>query len=72
MRGDRIEVGDTVVVQFVSGASIYGAEVLYIPVATGDSWILLGPTGVITYVQMFERMDLLEKAEESEEEELPF
>ncbi len=61
MNKEQIEVGDIVEVNFNSSGAIYRAEVLYRPQATGDSWMLKEPSGHIVYVQMFERMDLVEK-----------
>ncbi len=53
---DRINVGDIVIVNFVSSKILWG-RVLYAPGGTGDSWILKGCNGDITYVNTFERMD---------------
>ena len=54
---DKIEVGDTVSVDFFASMSIHKATVLAAPAATGDSWILKESSGHIVYVQLFERMD---------------
>ena len=62
MCNDRIEIGDTVCVNFTTSVSVIGT-VLYIPQATGDSCIIQQEGGHIVYVQMFERMDLLRKKE---------
>jgi len=56
----EIEIGDKVTVHFVRSASIFQATVLYRPQDVGDSW-RLERAGNITYVQMFERMDLVFK-----------
>ena len=55
---ERIEIGHCVNVHFVRSPSIFNAQVLYIPVAEGDSWQLKTKEGIV-YVQMFERVDLI-------------
>ena len=61
MSEEEINVGDKVNVFFGSADALYNAEVLYKPVATGDSWRLktmsIYQTTEIHYVQQFERMD---------------
>ncbi len=70
MNPSRIEVGDTVDVFFASSPALFRVKVLYIPCATGDSWHLENPNALdgmvrIHYVNMFERMDLIQKGEQS-------
>jgi len=57
---DKIEVGDLVTVDFPD-AKMSNATVLYIPVATGDSWHIRTKTGTLFYVQQFETIELLSK-----------
>jgi len=56
---DIIEPGKIVTIHFVHSASIFNAKVLSIPGIVGDCYRLKTNEG-ITYVQMFERMDLIE------------
>ena len=63
----KIEIGDKVTVHFIRPDSIFQATVLYVPQATGDSW-QLERDGNISYVQMFERMDLVFKDFKRKEE----
>lgn len=56
----KIEEGDTIDVRFERIESISSATVLHVPCATGDSWELMTPSGVV-YVQLFGRMDLIKK-----------
>ena len=37
---DKIEIGDKVNIFFSCADALFRAEVLHVPVATGDSWIL--------------------------------
>jgi len=53
---NQIEVGDVVDVYFENVPNEFGMTVLYIPQATGDSWILRRPDGTIVEVQMFSKM----------------
>jgi len=55
---DIIEPGKIVNVYFVSHPAIINAKVLSIPGMAGDCYCLKTKEGV-TYVQMFERMDLI-------------
>jgi len=61
MDENRIIVGDRVTVHFHSSHSLFEAEVLYLPQATGDSWILREEHGDIVYVQIFEQMQRWER-----------
>ena len=61
MNKDIIEVGDLVNVHFGRGTSIFRAEVLYMPYATGDCWHLKTEDNPIIYVQNFESIYLHEK-----------
>ncbi len=54
---ERINIGDTVDVHFATSESLFECIVLYMPAATGDSWILQDTEGNVFYVQIFERMD---------------
>lgn len=56
---EYIEQGHIVNVHFIKSPSIFHAEVLYRPATTGDSWHLKTRDGIV-YVQMFERMDLVD------------
>jgi hypothetical protein len=60
MSKDRIEVGDIVSVWFTDLGNEpnceHEMEVLYIPQATGDSWVLRRKNGQLVYVQMFAKM----------------
>lgn len=59
---NRVEVGDTVKVFVSDGNSITGI-VDYIPVATGDSWIVLDiQDRMPIYIQIFSYMCLLDKS----------
>lgn len=62
MDSERIEKGDLVDVFWGSPRPLTCALVLYVPVATGDSWQLRSEDGVIVYVQQFERIVLRVKA----------
>jgi hypothetical protein len=55
---NRIEKGDKVDVFFSNGEAMYDCEVLYLPCATGDSWILKDKDNELVYVQMFEMIRL--------------
>jgi hypothetical protein len=61
-RNCRVDVGDRVHVYFERDA-LFDCEVMYKPVATGDSWILRRPISPNIYkihlVQLFCRMDKL-------------
>lgn len=61
MENDKIEVGDFVDVHFIKSESLFQAEVLYTPAATGDCWHLKDYRGQIHYVQLFETMRLTTK-----------
>jgi hypothetical protein len=37
--------------------ALWDVEVVHIPVATGDSWVLRDKKGKLHYVQKFQRMD---------------
>lgn len=63
----KIEIGDKVTVHFVRSDSIFQAIVLYVPQAPGEEW-QLERDGNISYVQMFERMDLVFKGFKKKEE----
>jgi len=53
---DNIKVGDIVDVDFIASTSLVNQTVVYIPVATGDCWILKSQCGEISAVQLFEIM----------------
>lgn len=56
MNNKRIEVGDRVTVNLLTGIT-FDAIVEYMPVATGDCWILTnGSSGDVHYVQIFSRI----------------
>lgn len=57
---NKIKIGSLVNVHFVHSDSIFRARVAYTPQATGDSWRLVRGADEVFYVQMFERMDLIE------------
>jgi hypothetical protein len=61
MNNERIEIDDIVTVGFYDGGQIIKAKVLYVPCATGDSWIMKDAKERIYYVQQFETMLLVEK-----------
>ncbi len=63
MNNNRIEIGDIVSVSFTSAEGWYPKlEVVSLPQATGDCWILQNPdTGQIIYIQSFETMALMQK-----------
>jgi len=56
----KIKIGSLVNVHFTGSESIFKARVAYVPQATGDSWRLVRGVNEVFYVQMFERMDLVE------------
>jgi len=55
---EKIQVGDTVNVNFVCGDSLFECEVLHIPSATGDCWHLKTKDEKLFYVQLFETLEL--------------
>ena len=55
-RGIGINVGDKVDVFFENVEPILGGEVLHMPQATGDSWVIKHKDG-ISHVQTFARMN---------------
>ena len=57
MPEDRIRVGDKVSVYWENPPPIFRGTVLYVPYATGDSWIIKDEDDGLHYVQMFCRMD---------------
>jgi hypothetical protein len=57
---DRIQEGDKVNVFFATSEMIAGATVLYTPADTGDCWHLREQCGALTYVQQFDKMELIE------------
>lgn len=64
---DRIEPGDFVDVwlgDYIEQEQ--KLEVLYIPVATGDSWRLRRQDGTVVYVCLFHKMALVQKGERDE------
>jgi hypothetical protein len=54
--GDKIIEGDIVDIFFPQGEAIFGATVLGMPCATGDSWRLRTKQGDLLYMQSFETM----------------
>lgn len=56
MTEERIKVGDRVSVHWEYIGSLCGT-VLYVPQATGDSWVIKQDNGTVSHVQMFCRMD---------------
>ena len=62
-RARGIKVGDKVDVFFEHISPIFGGEVLYMPQATGDSWVIKHKDG-ISHVQMFARMNRWEVSDE--------
>lgn len=63
MNPDKIEVGDIVVVNFNNAQYTLcsRAIVLYVPVATGDSWIFKDSIGKLHYVSEGCTITLLQK-----------
>ena len=61
---NRIERGDSVRVTFGQGGYFDDIEgvIDYTPCAEGDSWVLIQDDGRVIYVQHFETMILLSKA----------
>ena len=62
MDSERIEIGDRVAVHFRS--SIFYGQVLHLPSATGDCWIIKEYTtiaDVLHYVQSFDQIILERK-----------
>lgn len=57
---NKIKIGSLVDVHFVHSDPIRRARVAYVPQAAGDSWRLVKGVNGVIYVQMFERMDLVE------------
>ncbi len=53
---DRIDIGDRVDIFFQTLEPEFDVEVLDTPAATGDCWKLKRQTGIIVYVQQFDRM----------------
>ena len=53
---DRIFPGCHVDIYFVAADAEFDVEVLYVPVATGDSWVIKRKDGMIINVQLFEKM----------------
>ena len=55
----KVKIGDKVRVVFNDDSQLYG-DLLYIPVATGDSWVVQtyhkGKKDLIAYIQQFEVM----------------
>ena len=58
---NKIKIGSLVNVHFAQSESIFRARVAYVPQATGDSWRLVRGASEVFYVQMFERVDLIDK-----------
>jgi len=56
MTVDRIKEGDWVQVFWENVEPEYPVEVLYMPVATGDSWHLRREDGTLVYVNSFSKM----------------
>ena len=55
---DKIKPGDIVNVHFERTYCEWGVTVLYMPVATGDSWILRRPGDrSLVYVQTFSKIE---------------
>jgi hypothetical protein len=64
-RDERIEEGDTVkVFPVAEPESAYYGVVKHMPIATGDSWIIVDPKGGVVYQQTFNRIVLMQKAPE--------
>jgi hypothetical protein len=64
MDKNRIEIGDIINVYFSNSPPIEAAVVIYIPQATGDSWVIRRQSETIVYFMIFERLELFEKAKE--------
>ena len=62
-----IKVGDIVDVYFSATPCLFKCEVLYLPCATGDSWILKDEEGLVHHVVLFDRI-----SQRAKEEQLPF
>lgn len=56
MNNNKITAGDVVDVFWENVQCESGMEVLYIPCATGDSWILKRPNGTIVYINEYAKM----------------
>ena len=58
MDDDKIKPGDIVNVYFENTYCEYDVTVIYVPVATGDSWIFRRPGDrQLVYVQMFSKIE---------------
>ena len=57
----RIEERDLVDVFFENCQPLHNVRVEYMPVATGDSWILITEEQKVVYVQQFAQMNLRQK-----------
>jgi len=56
---DTINQGDRVNIYFENIQCLLNVEILFIPCATGDSWIVKDELGNISYISFFSRMDKL-------------
>ena len=64
MANDRINIGDIVNVYFETVPCEWSVTVLYIPQATGDSWVLRREDGTVIYAQMFSKIERVSRKEE--------
>jgi IS4 transposase len=60
----KIHKGDLVSICFGRASPEFNCIVVYIPCATGDSWILKRKDGTIFYAQHFEKMEKITKKED--------
>ncbi len=58
---DVIQIGDKVKVHFPGHSYTVEGEVMYVPQASGDDWIIHQSGAGIVYVNAYERMYLLAK-----------
>jgi len=54
----RIEIGDNVMFNFVRGDDLVG-EVLYMPLSSGDLWVIKSQVNTIVYVSTYQTVCLL-------------
>jgi hypothetical protein len=72
MMKNRINVGDKVTVTFWPYFDNIVGEVEYKPVSPGDSWIILGESGSVHYVQLFASISKYAETTPVDSDDLPF
>jgi hypothetical protein len=70
MSDNIIQVGDYVDIEFQSASWLFNVEVLYTPVAAGDSWHVRDMVGHLIYVQQFCAMWRRQKEKEHNEDNI--